>query len=434
MDTFRIVLEKENNPDIRLVIEKGLHRLKRSIHANDSDAESDVESEPVSANKRRGKRSLGGQRTILKSMKATEIDSLARIRKYMSKNAQGVFLWVTLILTDLQDQAAAGMSSFASLEARLLSLPVELNGLYERIAQEIFASLSEEDARTSRAALMLVDGSGALGRPITIKELWEALAVPTDCEAALKSDFDPIMMSRATVGSWTGFRRQVRRKCGLFVEVVRYGQEDASPGCADDEVLPRDIVQFIHRTVKDFFENRRNPFGISFTEEEAVEEVKSIAARYCAIAFPKEDTKYKPSLQASPGSSWQMNVDNFVDYLDTRILLPFAVDVLARGGATSSHEQLPLGMDATVLDFLWCEDTNSIDEFLPELEYYPWCMTGLSDTNKTIHHALLGYAAYSAFSRGLATAAENLVIFFWDQNFDHRARYIILIVPFEFLL
>jgi hypothetical protein len=426
--TYKIVLEMENRQDIGLVIEKGLRKVKRAIHANDSDSES--EPRPIST-PRPNPRKIRGLRTILKCLDASEVETIERIRKYVWDNAQGVFLWVTLILSDLEEHAYSGRSSFKDLEFRLKTLPLGLNELYGRMLQETLSCLPEEEILRSRTILKLVDGAGALGRPMSIRELWEALAVPADCNTALKWEVDPIIYGRLPIRSWTGFRRQIRRKCGQLVEIIRAVRDQEDQEDSGDDIGPDDVVQFVHRTVKDFFEAGSNGCSISFTEEEAVEEVQDLVRRYSTVAFPQQETKYRPDFRAVPHSSWRKNVEKLVQHLDTRILLPFVADITARSG--SSQPLVYAQRKAFVLDSLfWSEniplraDDYPIEQFTSELQYYPQCIDGISHTVISVRAALLGYATHYACNNGLAIAAGNLGVLYWDERFVPRAQYVMI--------
>ena len=415
-NAFRVLLEKENKADIELLINKGLGTLRNAIHAYDSGGESlhlDLRKQLPKSRKNKG------LRTMQTSLSKLETAALENIRSYLRENANGVILWVTLILGDLEENAAYGMSSFAELEVRLKSLPLELDRLYARILHSLQERLGQEELAKARQTLILVCGAAALGRPLTIREIWEALAVPSDIDAALQSLTDPITNNRAIISSWTNFRRQLRRKCGPLIEVIRSG--DAADSRDDTDIGPDDIVQFIHRTVKDFLQAHDGAGPLHFSESNAAFQVKELAKTYAKIAFPPEHTPYLPVLQGHKGCDWRANIRGLVDYFEQKILFPFICSVLS-GDAMSIRDTL--GISASTFDNIiypspphWSE-TGIGKELGEEARFYPWS-AGQFHSPTTIRAVLLGYTFYYSCRRGHVVATRNLLIFFLSLH----ARY-----------
>jgi len=100
-NTYRIRLQDKNRYDIELLINKGLRKLRNAMCSFDSDDEHDCEN------------SLSLRSAMLMD---TE---LQRIRSYLVANSNGVILWVTIILGDLEEHASDGMSTFNELEQKL---------------------------------------------------------------------------------------------------------------------------------------------------------------------------------------------------------------------------------------------------------------------------------------------------------------------------
>ncbi|KAJ5585583.1 uncharacterized protein N7459_005383 [Penicillium hispanicum] len=408
-DTYKVVLEHENEPDIHLVIEKGLESLQETIHAYDSDE--DGSSVTTNASRledpKDSRNSLAAKR---------EENSFKSIRVYLRENAKGVILWVTLILGELQDQAAGGMLRFAELEETMRRLPLQLDKLYEYIVQALEDRLNNEDMDKARLAFILISGSAALDRPIRLQEMWEALAVPFDVQAALTSKVDPIIENSIHIISWKEFWRQLRRKCGPLIELVR--GEGLEPGeKPDDEITPNLIVQFMHRTVKDFLNQPGRIGPLHFSQTLAVGEVKDICARYLEVAFPKTETSYGPPIPAREGSSWKKNVQEYVEYLDSRSLLHFVLSVVA------PHDADPypnLGVYASIdkmVDLPW---PRSQWRYIEESDirglvgqrhlFYPECSSHIHEARaEVIKAAVLGEAFRYACTHGRITAVKNMM-------------------------
>lgn len=58
---------------------------------------------------------------------------LKMIRASLLENANGVTLWATLIISELEMYTSKGMFTFGELEQRLLTLPIELDESYAHI-------------------------------------------------------------------------------------------------------------------------------------------------------------------------------------------------------------------------------------------------------------------------------------------------------------
>ncbi|KAI0413294.1 hypothetical protein F5X98DRAFT_352301 [Xylaria grammica] len=404
---FRITLEHENAGDIGILVDRGLKVLTELMHSYDSEDE-------FGPSPNRGiKGGQRGLRNILHTIQASEEETLQRIRQYMLENARGVMLWVSLALKDLQETAARGMVTFAELESRLKSFPLGLDQFYDRIIHDLRSTLSQEELLKSRSILMLISGSGALGRPLTLQELWEALAVPADLTRALASSSDPIINNRVIIRSWRDFRRQLKRYCGHLIELV--STKGVPDLCDSSEVGPDDTVQFIHRTLKDFLGAREKTDNFSISEHDARVEVKELVSRYVEIAFRHTGALYRPKFKATKESSWKRNVESFVKYMDQRILFAFAVAILSAESA--SNVRIHLGIDGTVLDNLvwppiqeWNDEMIS-QAFMAESRFHPGTWTTTYSAGR-IRAGLLGHAVYNACYEGLVTAMKNLNILY----------------------
>lgn len=109
-------------------------------------------------------------------------DLLLRATNHIIEHAQGVFLWVHLIGQELLIYAATGCSKKEILDL-LISLPTELEDLYERILER----LKQGKARDIRDGERMFQLVLFAYRPLTVPELRHALAIPGD----LDTEFNP---------------------------------------------------------------------------------------------------------------------------------------------------------------------------------------------------------------------------------------------------
>jgi len=98
---------------------------------------------------------------------------LHETRNYIAENAQGVFVWVALIRSELLRYAETGCRG-AEILQQLKTLPRELEALYERI----FSRLENGHFRDTQDGILLFRFIFFALRPLTVEELRDALAVP----------------------------------------------------------------------------------------------------------------------------------------------------------------------------------------------------------------------------------------------------------------
>lgn len=103
---------------------------------------------------------------------------LEEAKEYITKNAQGVFVWVHLVKEELNKFAAKGYTPKEIFDF-LQSLPTELGGFYERMLQE----LAQNDQRDINIGVRMFQIVLFAYRPLQVAELQHALAIPDDLDA-----------------------------------------------------------------------------------------------------------------------------------------------------------------------------------------------------------------------------------------------------------
>lgn len=255
-----IILEAENKTDINRVVDVGLRSLLMSMQSFDS---SDEEAPPITRRTNTKRIEVHSPRKPIKPRIFNKVKNSAQaeldfIRAYLLKHAQGVILWVTLMMSELKRHVEKGMYTFKELREQLLGLPLRLNNVYERIVEDLEKRHNEADRTKARLILAWVIGANAKP-PLRLKELLDALAIPSDLEASLQSEDDPIVANRPRIRSWNHFRRSLHELCGPLVEVIRPAK--TTPDGDSDrsfDVGPSSVVQLLHQTVEDFLANRQS--------------------------------------------------------------------------------------------------------------------------------------------------------------------------------
>ena len=102
-----------------------------------------------------------------------------RAKKYIVKNAEGVFVWVHLVRKELLRYASSGYTEdqiFSSLEG----LPTELEGFYRRTLSELEGGKKEE----IKDGLRMLQFVMFAYRPLRLEELRQALAISESDDAS----------------------------------------------------------------------------------------------------------------------------------------------------------------------------------------------------------------------------------------------------------
>lgn len=197
---------------------------------------------------------------------------------------------------------------------------------------------------------------------------------------------------------------------------------------SDSNIGPDDIIQFMHRSVKDFLHSPKKGGSLHFSEAEAIEEVQSTAKRYIEIAFPAESTLYGPLVPATESSLWQDNIKKWVDYLERRILLCFCLSVLGSNlnGSPSSLRHYASFGNLNYVNYIYIKEKDSIMEGEGtqqvngnDILLFPGCLDWIKHGRSEAAGAFtFGHALYSAFTRGLVIATRNMLVL--DKNLVKR--------------
>jgi hypothetical protein len=118
------------------------------------------------------------------------------LKKRLIDNADRTFLWVSLILTLIEESARVSRNA---LEEMISTIPSELDAVYDRILQK------SSDTEYARKLLHIVV---AAIRPLTLDEINVALAMKPSVKSYEDLDLEPSVDST------------VKDLCGLFVRVV----------------------------------------------------------------------------------------------------------------------------------------------------------------------------------------------------------------------
>lgn len=170
-----------------------------------------------------------------------------------------MFLWVKLVLAELEESVISSVSSQAEIEGVLRSIPSDLEELYE----SIITRLNQKGDAIFRQYQLVFRWVAFAPEPLTIEELDEVLAT----SRCARSRVTQLELKRNRVGSAADMSRRLKSRCGNLVEVL--GPED--------EVS---VVQFIHQTVLEFLMRREKHALVLLQEDTSRVEIITLRTRY----------------------------------------------------------------------------------------------------------------------------------------------------------
>lgn len=284
-----IVLQEVNQVDIKLAVDNGIGHLK-SLQAE-------------------GKNNDAG---------------FSRIHDYIVENSTGVFLWVSLVLKDLERIMKKGIYTMDSLLKRTRNLPKGLagkDGFYRLMIDSMVRRRSidgdpddeekEKDLQMTRRILAWVT---LPENPIRIQELAAALATGIDSDLS-SSD-----------GEVQDLREGILFHCGGFVEVC-IGMLSLSLSLslslihADSEQVQtrNQAVQLIHQTAREFLlDDSRIASPYHLDQISGDKEIATTCCRYL------RDTFTTPIAQLEAGEDYEQ-LEQLMAYLEERNLLYYCL-------------------------------------------------------------------------------------------------------------
>jgi hypothetical protein len=140
-----------------------------------------------------------------------EEETLREVKEYITEHSHGVFLWVTLVLRDLEQYIANGGYTKLTLKTRLHSLPKELggkDGFYRTMVNLLVEKYNDDQERQELGRRILAWLTFA-ERPILVTELQHALATPSklkklDLSTYILEDNKPRQLYKAILSSCGG--------------------------------------------------------------------------------------------------------------------------------------------------------------------------------------------------------------------------------------
>lgn len=259
-------------------------------------------------------------------LKSSDRTTFEWISSYILSRARGVFIWVSLIVSDIKRLAVEDGWSEAELKAKVEALPVSLVPYYKRIT----SNLALQDPARVDEGIRMLRWVVCSVRPLTVNEVRDAVATShlntlTHFVISASSLYDHRLKRLEHVS------KRLMRNCGELVEV----KHPIERAVKSSDVDPSDVVQLFHETVREFL---RDPTGAAapFDMKEILghAEIAVVCARYIRMSLildRRYDEEYRSSSPIDSPSSWKYETHRrFAQRLSDRPLLPYALRYLPR--------------------------------------------------------------------------------------------------------
>ncbi|KAL9606347.1 MAG: hypothetical protein Q9179_000473 [Wetmoreana sp. 5 TL-2023] len=282
-----LFLQEKNHEDIRKIVKSGIKKLEEFRRSTLDDGIAPPE--PQDQN-----------------------EIFAAVETYILANSRGVFLWVVLVLRELEILIRLGGYCLEDIDDRVRSLPKELGG-----SESFYAVMVERLVKQAN----VIEGYEARGRrifawvtfstrPLEVLELRDALAVrPEHMEEANLATFD---LDRARP---MDLERGLSTSCGGFIELKK-----TDPYI---ELPLRKLVQLIHQTAREFLlgkDRLAQPYDMD--ENFGDTEIAGTCCRYIRLAF-------MAAIAQNEAATTFSLAGKLAEHLSNWHLLPYALRNLA---------------------------------------------------------------------------------------------------------
>lgn len=256
---YQIIMQDENSRDIETIVDHGLQTLQQTFS-------------PVEETN-----NGGALHSILSQMQYNEASGFEDMRKHILENAEGVILWVTLVIGTLKTYCKHGGVSITKLKQKLERLPPKLKDLYQYIVEDL-QKLPSDIQEKSRVILMWVSEASSV-RALTLEELWDAMAIPEKVEQALLDEKDYRLQTGILIQNLDDFSEILSEWCGPFLDVIH----DRGRRQSHTQSQTTAVVQLLHQTVKEFLHDEKASRFLHFTDETSRSFLLSSGFRYTFI-------------------------------------------------------------------------------------------------------------------------------------------------------
>ena len=241
--------------------------------------------------------------------------------RYIVSRARGVFLWVSLLVNDIQRLEIEGWST-TDVRVRVEELPDSLVPYYQRITSYLAGQKEAYQYEGKKMLYWIVYSE----RPLTIGELRDAIAINSKTGISNPFVFSNSNLYDHRLKTLEHVSKRLIRNCGELVEVKRANKDINNHG---------DIVQLFHETVREFLKDPSGAAGpFHMRDNSGHAEIAIVCARYIRTSLaldPRNDEDPHNSSLTDKPSPWSYeNHRMFAEHLSDRPLLAYALKYLPR--------------------------------------------------------------------------------------------------------
>lgn len=259
---------------------------------------------------------------VLQEDDSTDVTVFDGIKQYIKGHADGVFLWVSMVLKEVKNLSEEGWTQ-KNLEELKAVLPPELGDVYKRMTRRIAENAGSQALEQSKRILRPMIFSM---RRLTIEETRDAILVPTLSDVPHFEPDPAYFRSRVQL-----LQRRIPMVCGDLVEVKP------------------PFVQLIHESVREFLlDPRKVAAPLNMNDPVDREEQTIICTRYLRLSLSRSMLE-QAGVKISDVSSWtDDDYRTFLRLLDDRPFLDYCLSYLPHHLFTAKSERTRAELHALI--------------------------------------------------------------------------------------
>jgi hypothetical protein len=254
-----------------------------------------------------------------------DVPELDTVRNHILERADGVILWVVMIIRGLIKVAQSGTCTLGQLNESLQEIPNSLNDLY----CDIVSKITDSPFKDEKLSHHIFSWSYFAGRTLRVNEMRDAVAMfywkPNSCQ-----EFEEFLETNrvgALTKSCDPLRTLLLNLCGGLIEIVSSESEPLSNVLESflqkRSLSPYDDVQLIHTTTKEFLLNSKSPF-LDLNKSKGLALISDACIEYLTMSFLQHEP---PSFEQHKGII-DTGAELLLHLIDDRPMLAYVLEEL----------------------------------------------------------------------------------------------------------
>ncbi|KAF9877324.1 hypothetical protein CkaCkLH20_05024 [Colletotrichum karsti] len=260
---YSIDMKNENYNDIEMIIQKKMGPIWRRVQGVDDLSSTKFHQTTING----------------------EDDRLDFVRQHLLKHADGVILWVALVLQKLDDISESASCTVAHINQALTKMPTSLKGFYHEMFKRVEAKPTVERQRAEYIISWLLLARTTLRvcemRDVMAMSYWKESSTPTDAQQYL--DLNRIF---SFGDAWNQTRWALHEECCGFMEIVPKDGIPINKLLNERPIDSQDTVQLIHQTAREFLLSTGS-YSTSPETSFGLDNICSTCVDYLSLVFDK---------------------------------------------------------------------------------------------------------------------------------------------------